>query len=350
VSSLPIIDVISPLPGETKFGTVTYEVTAYDPDVGNVNGAGIAKVKLWLHRFGDNVIMNLRKGLDPPFPVATKELAAPDYRWTFDTINDPAGPLDMAIYFLIIRAISTENDTNTVYFEHYVDNIYPPAIAPTLSNPPDQSTSIDTQPVMAWLPVSGANSYRLQVATDADFTSEVFDQWGLTMTTPQIMGLSNETDYYWRVNATNNNGTGDWSESWRFTTAVTPPSAPTLVAPPDGDTGVDKIPLLIWNSVANADFYRLQISADLNFSNIVFEADNISDTTVQAAALQDDAEFFWHVSASNAGGTGPWSQVWSFRTETDTLAAPVLCAPQNGAMDLPFNPTFLWSPISNADI
>ena len=50
----------------------------------------------------------------------------------------------------------------------------------------------------------------------------------------QVTGFANNTDYFWRVNATNEGGTSDWSNAWSFTT-----QSPTSVEQISGATPDD---------------------------------------------------------------------------------------------------------------
>jgi len=87
-----------------------------------------------------------------------------------------------------------------------------------LSSPADNSTDVSLDPTLVWTASSGATSYRLQVSSISDFSTTLVDQSGSTSTSFQITGLTNNTTYYWRVNATNAGGTSDWSKVWQFTT------------------------------------------------------------------------------------------------------------------------------------
>src|SRR5207247_7338021 len=59
---------------------------------------------------------------------------------------------------------------------------------------------------------------------------------GLSGTSQQIGPFEGNTIFYWRVDATNNFGTGSWSTARSFTTGPAPvPAAPTLTQPPNGD-------------------------------------------------------------------------------------------------------------------
>ena len=62
--------------------------------------------------------------------------------------------------------------------------------------------------------------YRLQLATDAAYTTLVKDTL-LIDTSLLVLPLTDSTTYYWRVNATNSCGTGEWAEDL-FTVAFCP--------------------------------------------------------------------------------------------------------------------------------
>ncbi|NLO19597.1 MAG: hypothetical protein GX121_06940, partial [Ignavibacteria bacterium] len=59
-------------------------------------------------------------------------------------------------------------------------------------------------------------TYQLQVATDADFSQVVYDDY-LTVS-EVVVGLAMNSEYYWRVKAYNPSSESDWSEVWQFTT------------------------------------------------------------------------------------------------------------------------------------
>jgi hypothetical protein len=89
-------------------------------------------------------------------------------------------------------------------------------LPPSLESP-ENGRALDTlKPEFRWKEASGATSYTIVVATDDDFEYEVFtgEPDGLTYTSPEP--LSRDTRYYWKVSATNEAGTGDWSETWTF--------------------------------------------------------------------------------------------------------------------------------------
>ncbi|MBI1805893.1 MAG: T9SS type A sorting domain-containing protein [Ignavibacteria bacterium] len=74
---------------------------------------------------------------------------------------------------------------------------------------------------LSWNCTFGASTYRLQVSTQggSNFANGIIrDISNITATSSPVTGLSYGTTYYWRVNATNLNGTGAWSSIRSWTT------------------------------------------------------------------------------------------------------------------------------------
>jgi len=91
--------------------------------------------------------------------------------------------------------------------------------APTLSSPPDGATGQPLRPQFVWSAVTGADAYWLEVDDDADFSSTVIAETGLTGTTyTPTINLDESTTYYWRVSSENLCGAGDPSTVFSFTT------------------------------------------------------------------------------------------------------------------------------------
>ncbi len=67
-----------------------------------------------------------------------------------------------------------------------------------------------------------------------------------------------------------------------------------------------------WNIVDNASYYNFQIAKDINFESIIFENDDLSDTTVTVPSVEDSIIYYWRVRGLNSAGSGDWSQVHNF--------------------------------------
>jgi hypothetical protein len=224
--------------------------------------------------------------------------------------------------------------------------------APLLVYPTNGSANISPTVALDWSDVPLAETYNVQVSLSPTFSSIVYDQGGITTSTYTMPSgiLSGLTMYYWRVNATNVGGTGDWSNIWGFTTAIAPPAAPVLVAPSNGATNVSTYPLLDWNNVSGAQTYRVQVSTTSSFSTTVINVANLTTSQYQVnpGVLQYNTTYYWRVNATNAGGTGLYSQSWSFTTTVQLPPAPTLIYPANNATGIPLSPTFDWSDVSTA--
>ncbi|MCX6134195.1 MAG: fibronectin type III domain-containing protein [Ignavibacteriales bacterium] len=225
--------------------------------------------------------------------------------------------------------------------------VSPPA-APALASPLNGSASVQSNPTLSWNGSSGASSYTLQVSTASDFSSTVVNQSGVTGTSFNVVGLTNNTQYYWRVSATNVGGTSPYSMAFSFTTVVTAPSAPTLASPSNGSVNAPINPGLSWNSSPGADSYNLQLSTASDFSSLHVNQTGITGTSFTAVGLSNSTQYFWRVSATNAGGTSAFSATFSFTTVIAAPGPPTLALPANGATDLSTAPTLSWNSSSGA--
>ncbi len=95
----------------------------------------------------------------------------------------------------------------------------PPAPAvPQLVSPSNGATNVSIGTLVTWSDTSIVNGYELQVSTNSNFTAITTDQSGISGTQwyPSLPYYS--TQYWWRVDASNLNGTSAWSSVWSFTT------------------------------------------------------------------------------------------------------------------------------------
>jgi hypothetical protein len=94
---------------------------------------------------------------------------------------------------------------------------------PLLDLPLDVAGNVSTVPTLSWNIAANADTYNLQVSLNSDCSTPLYTGTliaGLNQELPVV--LSNFTQYYWRVSATNGTGTSDWSIIWSFTTNPTP--------------------------------------------------------------------------------------------------------------------------------
>lgn len=143
--------------------------------------------------------------------------------------NNPTSTKDNFTSDIVVLASSSTQAVGVLAAD---DQETPPAppIAPTLSSPENESVNVSVSPSLTWNPSSGATSYQTQVSTSASFSSTVFNQSNITANSVTVNGLQNNTEYYWRVRASNSSGTSNWSSVWAFTTVDSAPPQSTIVA------------------------------------------------------------------------------------------------------------------------
>jgi len=215
---------------------------------------------------------------------------------------------------------------------------------PNNVSPADNAFSRPLAGNVEWSAVTGAVTYNLQIATDAAFTNKILDQALIATTTFAYSNLANATKYYWKVSATNAEGTGSFSTSTSFTTLI---GKATLTAPANNATNVNSLSgNFTWNGPATATSYRIQVSKVANFATTVYDQNNLSNATFAYTNLESKTVYYWKVYSFSATNDGTWSDVFSF---TSGLGKPVLTTPTNNAQGLALNNvSFNWNALNGA--
>ena len=175
---------------------------------------------------------------------------------------------------------------------------FPPS--PLLILPANNANNVAINATLRWLSSPSAASYRVQVSTDSTFSTVFKDSSGIIDTSVSFSGLSNATKYFWRVNATNVNGTSLWPTANKFITIPLPPATPITISPATGTVNVPIPTSISWHSLPTATTYRLQISTTANFNNIIKDTTGISDTSISLSGLANSTQYYWCISALNA--------------------------------------------------
>lgn len=188
---------------------------------------------------------------------------------------------------------------------------------------------------ISWSAITGADSYRLDVATNSTFTNFVqdFQNASLTQTSTQVTGLSAGLTYHVRVRAVNATGTSENSSSLQ---QVTIPAAPVnLVA---NDRQVDRF-VITWSASAGATAYEAEVATDDQFVNRLagFNPKEITTSELAVTGLVASTLYHIRVKAKNAAGTSTFSE-----TKTvSTLSAGGAGGDTELKMDPPtFSPVF----------
>ena len=97
------------------------------------------------------------------------------------------------------------------------------SLPPLLSSPFNEQVNVGTLTEFTWNEVESSVSYHLQVSTDNQFSSFVFDSSKVGSTSFTLSEpLSENTTYYWRIKSISDNElrNSEWSDTLTFTTGV----------------------------------------------------------------------------------------------------------------------------------
>ncbi|MBD3241992.1 MAG: hypothetical protein GF331_15490 [Chitinivibrionales bacterium] len=220
---------------------------------------------------------------------------------------------------------------------------------PLLLAPAQGETDVRLSPEFVWHALQDAIDYDVQVSAAADFSNPVVNETGVTDTAYAGSGLARATTYHWRVRARLSAGTTSWSAVRTFTTIPDPPAQVTLVAPSDAAVDVPLDVELVWAQADGADSYRVQISTRSDMRTRILDTTGVIDTTLRVYGLDDGVQYYWHVCAVNAGGSGAWSSVRTFTTVVNPPPQVFLLSPDSGAIDQPGALILTWRTADGAE-
>lgn len=177
-----------------------------------------------------------------------------------------------------------------------------PPDSPTLSSPSNGATKVIISPTLSWYTsTAGATSYRLQLSTNDQFVTTVYDSSNLSTTSLQVNDLQYSTTYYWRVKATNYIGTSDWSSVNSFTTKIII-NVPCLGSPTLSYGGK------IYNTVQIGTQCWLKENLDLG-TRINGSQNQTNNSTIEKYCYYDDPNY-----CVSYGGLYQWDEAMQYLT------------------------------------
>ncbi len=184
---------------------------------------------------------------------------------------------------------------------------------PVLTFPANNNASVGLSPELSWNASARAVAYHLQLSTKAAFGDTIINDTAITALSKIVGPLTNNTTYYWRVDAGNAGGTSGWSAAWSFTTLPPLPSKVQLLFPKDTAIVTADSSGFSWTqSVPAADKFQLEIAKDSSMATIVFFDSTLTDTVKTISGLSNKSGSFWRVTAHDAAGWGTQSAVYKF--------------------------------------
>ena len=209
----------------------------------NATGVSLTNTFVWLNGGGAQTY-DLYVDIDSNFPsgpVAT-DLTETSFDSSSLNLSNSTG----YYWKVVAKNASGSAESDTWTFVTAAGDVPTP---PSLKTPVNSSTNIYVKPTYKWDVSDGALSYDLEVADNNGFTNSTLVSGISTNTYTPDSYLKTGKVYYWRVRASNNNGTGDWSSVSSFTTQYTQSATvPQIQSPADSTTNVALSPTFTWNA------------------------------------------------------------------------------------------------------
>ena len=213
-------------------------------------------------------------------------------------------------------------------------------------SPPDGVTTIPINPTLTWETSLRVDHY--EFCYDDILNSSCDGSWTnvFTNTSVELSGLSYLTSYEWQIRAINAGGTTEANEDdwWEFTTVIEQPGDFSKLTPPDGAIDIPINPTLTWETSLRTDRYEycyddiLNSSCDGTWTNVY------TNTSVELSGLDYLTMYEWQIRAINAGGPteADENDWWDFTTAIEQPSDFSKLSPDDGAVDVPINPTLTW--------
>lgn len=253
----------------------------------------------------------------------------------FDTISGQFSliPLESQIgtYTLLCKVIdgTLPNLCDSEYVIINVNPALPGKI--NLITPQKDSTGIPSNQLFIWNKIADSVRHTIMIADDTLFSLNSITINNITDTSQLITNLNKNTEYYWRVYASNNYGTGDWSSTGYFKTEeLHVPAQVVLSSPLNGELNLKLTSLFQWFELSGAEKYTLSYAFDSLFTNNVINVQNVKINSTAIYDLIPNQKYFWRVSAINSAGSGTWSSINSFTTITIPKYQIIIHGSDNG--------------------
>lgn len=254
------------------------------------------------------------------------------------TLDDPTNTIqDNQTFYWRLRAKNIASNTSL-----FSDTLSFSTIKQTLVVTTDEQTLVAINPTLEWTSLGGADNYRLEVNTAANFSGTVIFDNTVAGTTQQIGPLVYNTRYYWRVTASNLR-----SDVWSFVTIL---DTPVLDAPADNAILNTFTPTFTWTM--NPNISNVEHELLLNTTDGTASPADVNNTTVvnpgslsiqPAAPLNPATKYFWSINSRVNDGTALNDGEEKQSTERAFYTPLEITWPILGLTGVAIEPTFEWT-------
>ncbi len=197
---------------------------------------------------------------------------------------------------------------------------------PSLSKPLNMADSESLNGIMSWDNTANEDAnYRLILSENESFENILTDEI-IYDKKHYYKNLINNKTYFWKVAAFKDGEFSDWTATWQFTTKkIDLISTPKLILPENNSeiktTNVD----FVWEKLAFASVYNLQISKDKDFNLIEMEESSFPGYNYSIYNPTPNTEYYWRVRAiqKDSSKAGMWSDVYRFKMAAELSSVEV---------------------------
>ncbi len=246
---------------------------------------------------------------------------------------------------------------DTVTSHSSIWNFTTKQIAAALISPLNNEYCISKKALFVWENIPTALRYRLEYCESPLFNANVTTIENIYNDSIIVDLPANNTMYYWRLQTIYSTCESNWSEVRSLRTKPVPV---TLLSPANNTKG---IPLfesgtpynvtLKWEKKNGAHHYDMQLSANTNFTNLIVDNTNNTDTSynvVDVLPTLANTKYYWRVRVNYQNDSLPncntdWSEPFYFTTP---YAQAIQLVPETSATCVPLNANFSWNKVAGA--
>ncbi len=222
-----------------------------------------------------------------------------------------------------------------------------------LTFPENLAQDINPQSIeFEWTVIDTAIEYQIVINGDQNFNDPLINEITSTNTI-EITELFANWKFYWKVRAFFATDTSEWSSINEFSTQYNPAQN---FSPFDEEEVTDTSSVFLeWQIDLSANLdsiehnFRVQVSTDNMFANVVADLNLTNTNSVLVTDLIPNTTYYWHVLYSNVNGASDWSTSTRFTTNNVVPGQPQLLIPEDNEMDIfPLNVYFEWDNVPDA--
>lgn len=171
--------------------------------------------------------------------------------------------------------------------------------------------------VMDWTDAFGATSYEIEIDDDQTFSSS--QTHTISTSSYTATNLLPNTEYFWRVKASDGTNWGTSTTVWSFKTNGLDNFY--LISPTDGAVNQNYTSITLdWSDNTGSTSYEVQIDTTQSFSTTP-QTYTSSTSTKSINNFLPSKTYYWRVRSFGNGTWGSWTEEWSFTTKQASTAS-----------------------------